>query len=316
MVAPCPVCRGAGAVPRYAIAGLHARLVQCPSCGLGWLDPQPAPAEIAAFYPPSYYGSTGKKFVGLIELFVRVVSRRRVRFLARRVPAGGRVLDVGCGRGTLLGELADLGFEVYGFEISGAAVEGADPRVSIRLGDDLQSAAFPDGWFDQVIIWHVLEHLPDPRATLCEIRRILKPGGEIVVAVPNFSSLQARCCGSTWFHLDPPRHLFHFPLAALRRLLEECGFAVRSEHHFSLRQNPFGWVQSALNAIPGLPRNGLYELLQRRSRREPPPFSRAMRCGLWAAFLLGMPCGVLLSIAAAALRQGATVHVVATARPE
>ena len=66
----------------------------------------------------------------------------------------------------------------------------------------------------------------------------------LIVAVPNFSSWQARWAGAAWFHLDLPRHLFHFPLPALRRLLEECGLACRSEHHFSLRQNPFGCALS------------------------------------------------------------------------
>ena len=77
------------------------------------------------------------------------------------------------------------------------------------------------------MIWHVLEHLHDPKGALLEARRILRPGGRLVVAVPNFSSLQARWAGAAWFHLDLPRHLWHFPLAALRRLLADCGFEIR-----------------------------------------------------------------------------------------
>jgi 2-polyprenyl-3-methyl-5-hydroxy-6-metoxy-1,4-benzoquinol methylase len=307
----CPVCGVGSPERRFAVESLTAEVLACGACGLGWLHPQPSPAEVGTFYPPEYYGSTGRKFVGLVEFFVRWVSRRRVRFLARHVPACGRVLDVGCGRGTLLGELADLGYETHGFEISAAAAEGADSRVSIRVGARLAAAGYPEQWFDQVIIWHVLEHVADPRATLAEIHRVLKPGGEVVVAVPNFSSWQARWSDAGWFHLDLPRHLYHFSRESLRRLLCETGFEVRSEHHFSLRQNPFGWVQSTLNRWPRSPRNGLYELLHNRRTGEPPPFTACTRFWLKFAFLAGMFPATLLEMLAALFRTGATVHFVA-----
>jgi SAM-dependent methyltransferase len=162
-----------------------------------------------------------------------------------------------------------------------------------------------------VVIWHVLEHLHDPKGTLHEANRILRPGGRLVVAVPNLSSLQARWAGAGWFHLDLPRHLWHFPLASLRMLLSDCGFEIQSEHHFSLRQNPFGWVQSALNRVPGLPHNGLYTLLQRRAPHSPPPFDAATRAWLWASFLVGTPLGLAATLVETVLRSGATVHLVA-----
>jgi SAM-dependent methyltransferase len=160
----------------------------------------------------------------------------------------------------------------------------------------------------------VLEHLPNPRETLTEIRRILRPGGKLAVSVPNFSSIQARWAKAAWFHLDLPRHLFHFPLPALRQLLEDCGFECTSEHHFSLRQNPFGWVQSWLNRRPGLPRNGLYRLLKRGNSGHAELFDRSTRFKLLAGYYLGMPFAIVGSIAAAALRCGATVCVMAKSR--
>lgn len=309
----CAVC-GEGAVrPVFRFEGTAWRVVQCASCATGRLDPLPAAEEIAAFYPVEYYGTTGRKFKRYVEWAVRFVAIRRVRFLARRVPRGGRVLDVGCGRGTLLSELAERGFEVHGTEVSRAAVEGADPRAEIRIASNLAEAAYSENSFDLVILWHVLEHLPDPRETLREIQRILRPGGEVVVAVPNFSSRQARWAGPAWFHLDPPRHLYHFPLAALRTLLTDCGFECRSEHHFSLRQNPFGWVQSWMNKRPQWPRNMLYEFLQRRRTGTGKRFDRRTKAVLSTAFLLGMPVGLALEILASMRRTGATVHVVARA---
>jgi 2-polyprenyl-3-methyl-5-hydroxy-6-metoxy-1,4-benzoquinol methylase len=268
---------------------------------------------IDSFYPPSYYGVTGAKFVPVVEALVRVVGARHVRMLSRGLARGSRVLDVGCGRGVLLSSLADRGLEVHGFEISAAAAAGADPRATIRIGSELKDARYPAAFFDEVIIWHVLEHLSDPKGTLVEIHRILKPGGRLIVAVPNYSSLQARWSGPAWFHLDLPRHLYHFPLAGLRGLLVDTGFLPTSEHHFSLRQNPFGWVQSALNKSQWLPRNGLYTLLKSRPGVGP-GYKTSARVLFRLAYWFGMPIACAMSVFDALVRSGASVCIVSERR--
>lgn len=310
-VGPCPVCRGENALPRFAVEGTASRVLVCRDCGLGRLLPLPTREELRALYPDEYYGEPGRKFQGLVERLVRVVGERHIAFLSRQARHGGRVLDLGCGRGVILGELADLGFEVHGVELSAEAARGADPRAEIRIAPTLRDAGYPDGHFDEVIVWHVLEHLHDPGDTIEEIHRILVPGGRLIVAVPNFGSAQARSTGPAWFHLDLPRHLYQFPLSALRRLLEDRGFAVESEHHFSLRQNPFGWVQSWLNHTGRLPRNGLYTLLHQRAASEGPIFDAWTRWRLWLGLVLFAPLAVAASVFEALLRTGATVHVVA-----
>ncbi len=312
-VSPCPVCRATSARARFAVDGVEAPVIVCEGCGLGRFHPMLAPDSIAACYPDAYYGVPGVKFHPLVERAVRWISARHVRFLSLGLAPGSRVLDVGCGRGVVLDALADRGLEVHGVEMSAAAARGADPRASVRIARNLADAGYPSSHFDQVLIWHVLEHLERPRETLDEVRRILRPGGRLVVAVPNFASRQAAWSGPAWFHLDLPRHLYHFPLAALRRLLDETGFEPVSDHHFSLRQNPFGWVQSALNRIAWLPRNGLYTLLQRRDRSCPAPFDA--RAILLGAFALLAPGALVLSVWDAACRSGATVHVVALRKP-
>ncbi len=314
-VPPCPVCGCASARPRFALAGEGLRVVVCERCGTGRVDPLPDAGRLRSFYPDEYYGEPGTKFRGAIERLVRLVGARHLGFLSRSLRPGARVLDVGCGRGVILGALADRGFEVHGVEISAEAARGADPRAAIRIAARLAEAGFEADSFDEIVIWHVLEHLADPRGTLVEARRILRPGGRLIVAVPNFSSAQARWSGAAWFHLDLPRHLYHFPLAALRELARSCGFEIESEHHYSLRQNPFGWIQSALNRCQGLPRNGLYRLLHERSAGGAAPFDVWTRFRLLAALVLLSPPALAASFLEAWLRTGATVHVVAR-RPE
>lgn len=308
----CTVCGGLDSTAVFAVEGIPQPIVVCRGCGLGFYSPMLDSAQIRAAYPPLYYGYEETKFRGIVELLVRLVARRHMDFLSHGLPPGARVLDVGCGRGVLLGPLADRGFEVHGIELSADAIRGVDPRADIRIAPRLGDARFEDDFFDQVIIWHVLEHIEDPAHTIAECRRILRPGGRLIVAVPNFSSLQARWSGPSWFHLDAPRHLYHFPLAALTRLLRDHGFEVRSEHHFSLRQNPFGWIQSALNRFTRLPTNGLYELMHESGSDALPPFDLSTRIMLWGALVLTAPLAIAISIVTALRKTGATVHVVAS----
>jgi len=313
-VSPCPVCGGETARPRFAVAGIASPVVICLQCGLGRFHPSPAPEDVRALYPDEYYGEPGSKFQPLIENFVRMVGARHIGFLSRNLAPGARVLDVGCGRGVLLGALADRGFEVYGVEISPEAARGADPRAEIRIAPKLADVGFEDSSFDEVIIWHVFEHMDDPRGTLEEVNRILEPGGYLAIAVPNFESAQARWTGAAWFHLDLPRHLYHFPVSALRKMLVQTGFDVISEHHFSLRQNPFGWIQSVLNRFGSLPRNGLYALMHRRSLGNPLPFDARTRFWLRFWLIVGAPLGLLATAVETIARSGATVHLVARSR--
>jgi len=313
-VSPCPVCEAEKAFPRFVVDGIAAPVVVCTECGLGRFHPSPGVEEVRALYPDEYYGEPGRKFQPLIESLVRLVGTRHIAFLSRNLTAGAKVLDVGCGRGVLLGALADRGFEVHGQEISAEAARGADPRAEIRIAASVAEAGYPDCSLDEVIIWHVLEHLPDPRESLEAVHRALKPGGRVVVAVPNFESAQARWTGAAWFHLDLPRHLYQFPASTLRRLLSEIGFEVLSEHHFSLRQNPFGWIQSVLNCFPGLPRNGLYTLLHRRSPDGALPFDARTRFWLRFWLVVGAPFGLLATVIETIARSGATVHMVARKR--
>lgn len=274
----------------------------------------PDEQAVSRFYPDTYYGNDGQKFTASIEFLVGVLANRRIKFLTHGLPANARILDVGCGRGLTLKRLADQGFEVHGLEHSQHATRGIDERVQLKIARDLPSAAYPDSHFDLIIIWHVLEHLIDPVATLREARRILRPSGRLVVAVPNYSSSQARWTGTGWFHLDLPRHLYQFPAVALKRLISDAGFDVNSEHHFSMRYNPFGWVQSLLNQFGGLPRNGLYELLHQAAPGVPSRFTPTQRLLFLTAYVLGMPFGLVMSVIDSCLRQGATIHLVATSR--
>ena len=227
-------------------------MLVCTGCGLGRTEPQPSDAILEALYKGEYTSADARKFGGPIEsvrrLFVRTLAGR----IARRLGRHGRVLDLGCGDGKLLVALAKHGFQCTGIELHTRVQESlpAGSDIRIRVGT-LAEAKFPDASFRIVVLRHVLEHVRDPVAVLAEVRRIIEPGGKLVIAVPNLASWQARLARDRWFHLDLPRHLFHFTPQSLARILAHTGFEVGQLTHFSFEQNPYGWLQSAFNMAGG-----------------------------------------------------------------
>lgn len=146
-----------------------------------------------------------------------------VRYL--RACPGGRLLDVGCGSGGWLSDMRDLGWEVRGLDFDADAVAVAARRgLEVDYGP-LGAQRYPDESFDAITLNHVIEHLPDPFETLAECRRILKPGGHLIVITPNSSSLGHRFFKEAWRGLEPPRHLHLFGPRSLRAGLKRAGFS-------------------------------------------------------------------------------------------
>jgi ubiquinone/menaquinone biosynthesis C-methylase UbiE len=310
---PCIACHSTSAQRLYSIEGVSEELVECENCGLGSLFPMPDADRIQSFYPAEYYGEPTAKFEPLVEYGVRLGAKLRVESLVGDLPSGSKVLDIGCGRGVMLRALLDLGHEAHGVEIAPEAASGADPRAQIRIAPELAKAGYAENSFDAVIMWHVLEHLPHPDQTLAEIRRILRPGGRLILAVPNFGSLQSQRTANDWFHLDLPRHLYHFTPETLQRLLACNEFHFESARHLAMLQNSFGWLQSILNRVSGTPRNSLYSLLHRGGEHPVvQSLSRWQRCRLKIGYWLGLPIAAAVSLLEAATQQGGTIAVTAT----
>lgn len=287
---------------------------RCLACGLGWTDPPVPDAEIASWYPQAYYGDGNARFHPQLERLIRLFRLRRAAVI-RRWSGPGKALDVGCGRGFLLKTLRELGYEPHGVELADHAAWHAAHRLHIPVHvGPLATAPHAPGSFSVVVFWHTLEHFPDPFAMLRKAAELLRPGGLLVVAVPNSESLQAAVTGPDWFHLDVPRHYWHFGASSLNAALDRAGFDVVQEDHFSFEQNPYGWLQSLLNMMT--PRfNFLYDWLKSKSARSA-PLRKNPKQALWTLFWAAVlaPLSVLLTVAEAALRRGGTVEVYAVKR--
>jgi SAM-dependent methyltransferase len=305
----CLVC-GAETRHRFDAVADGFAVFACDACGSARTWPALDDRQIAAWYPQAYYGNRNVRFNPLFERLTRWFRRRRVGVM-RRLTTPGAVLDVGCGRGFTLRFLADAGYRATGVELSADAARHAREvlGLDVRTGDFL-SQSFDAGQFDAVIFWHSLEHIADPLAALDRAAEILKPGGLLVVAVPNFDSIQARVAGREWFHLDVPRHYVHFSTRGLTKALRARGFRIVSTAHFSLEQNPYGWIQSLLNRV--FEHDLLYSILKE-------PAARAHRIREYPlqtiatsiAGVLLLPAALLFMMVETLLRRGGTIEVYA-----
>jgi SAM-dependent methyltransferase len=224
----------------------------------------------------------------------------------------GPVLDVGCGRGLMLGYLRELGYEPHGVEFSETAAWHARHTLKIPVAvEDFVKAPHERDRYNAIIFWHSLEHFSNPVAAIARAYEALKPGGLLVVAVPNYDSWQARAFGRWWFHLDVPRHYFHFGARSLEAILARHRFRMVQLDHFSFEQNPYGILQSLYNAL-GFRFNLLYSLLKNTSARvdtfRTHPFQTLAVALLLPLFL---PASMALFLLEAAFRSGGTIEVYA-----
>jgi SAM-dependent methyltransferase len=308
-VHPCLVC-GAPTRRMFDAVAEGFAVAACGACGSARTTPPLDADAMSAWYPQTYYGNRNVRFNPLFERMTRWFRRRRVGVI-RKLTAPGAVLDVGCGRGFTLSFLRAAGYRGVGVELSPAAAHHARQSLGldVRAGDFL-TLPFALEEFDVIIFWHSLEHVADPMRALDRARELLRPGGLLVIAVPNFSSIQARLSGRQWFHLDVPRHYVHFSARGLLGALRRRGFRIVDVAHFSLEQNPYGWIQSLLNRV--FRHNLLYTVLKEKSARIDNLRHYPLQTIATAvAGVLLLPLAMLLIAIETLLRRGGTVEVYA-----
>ena len=254
----------------------HWSLQRCSRCGYVWLHPRPVATDMAKLYrqyhthtaPPDRTGpgrwrdrakqrvlarafgyGDGARFLG-----GRIVDRVLCSIEPLRELVGatimwlhgaqrGRLLDVGCGSGGFLKQMQALGWQVCGVEPDPAAARVARERYGLDVTcGTLEEAVLPAQWFDAVTMSHVVEHLPDPIATLRECGRVLKPTGRLVITTPNVESLGRRWFRTAWRGLEVPRHL---QLYSVETLVECAGRAGLRVEIVRSSANSARWMHAA-----------------------------------------------------------------------
>lgn len=283
-VASCAVC-GAPPPPEAAFEKKGLRFVRCPACSLVYMSPRPSARALEQLY--AFESAANDAWVDVLlteaeeefqtEDFGSLVAQ------VRRLRPGGDLLDIGCSIGRLMKVARDEGFRVTGLELGARAAAHARAHFGLDVREvRLEEAGLPDGSFDVVTLIETLEHVPDPAAMLREIHRVLRPGGVIVVGVPNLGSLGVMVLGSVARTFNR-NHLHYFTEGTLARLLEAEGFEV------AWKGSKVSLLDSVLNHLQGvdpfaaLATNGLPAALT--ARLAEPGFRGALEKGICEAGL-------------------------------
>ena len=236
----CPVCGGKYldrvlTCVDHCVSGESFYLCRCHDCGFLLTQDFPDETEIGRYYDFPDYISHTDTHKGLVNKLYHHVRAHMLKRKARLVETElhrqqGRLLDVGAGTGYFADTMRRRGWQVEATEKNAGARQTALERfgLHIRPAEDLQT--FPDGSFEAITLWHVMEHLQPLNETWEQLHRLLADYGMLIVAVPNYTSADACRYGAYWAAYDVPRHLWHFAPATMQRLAAKHGFILASRY--------------------------------------------------------------------------------------
>jgi 2-polyprenyl-3-methyl-5-hydroxy-6-metoxy-1,4-benzoquinol methylase len=222
---PCPCCGSRDYRPFLACEGFG--FVRCGACAIVYQNPRPVFDDVRRRYAADYFSyelSNESTFFGLMKL-----GLNDIRFNDRTAESGAprSFLDIGCATGMLIESMKREGWDARGVDVCRESAEYGKVHRGVDIfPGTLEEARFADGRFGVVHFSHLIEHVPDPRAFLGEVRRILAPGGFAVITTPNIDGFQARLFGKAWRSAIAD-HLVLFSKRTLSRLVRESGFDIQ-----------------------------------------------------------------------------------------
>ena len=213
---------------RLVVANAEYSYLKCSACGFRRRHPLPTADEESALYEEEYYVDRGLEAdLDHQPALMRSLIERRVQILTKLNGGPGRLLDVGAGTGLFVEASLRAGWTAEGLETSASAVAMARriTRAPVALGRlEDHPAKEP---LDAITLWDVLEHVPDPRATLRLIRGMLRPGGLVGVTLPNVTGIKARLLGHRWrYYRRDFGHVSHFSPRTLAAVFGQAGYRV------------------------------------------------------------------------------------------
>jgi 2-polyprenyl-3-methyl-5-hydroxy-6-metoxy-1,4-benzoquinol methylase len=213
-------------VKDYSVSKEIFELHHNPEYDLLMTFPKPSLEKLPSYYESDDYISHTDGKRSLFERvyhFIKGIALKNKLKLINAQSAKGKLLDIGAGTGDFLVVAKNDGWNITGIEPS-AKAKGIAINKGVNFADslsDLESHSF-----DIITMWHVLEHVPNLEDYLSELKRLIKPNGTIIIAVPNFKSFDANFYGRHWAAYDVPRHIWHFSKTAIEKLFAEKGIQL------------------------------------------------------------------------------------------
>lgn len=197
---------------------------QCGDCGLRFTQNIPEQEAIGRYYQSENYISHTDTNKGIINRLYRAVRRLTLRSKRSVVQSAtglknGTLLDLGAGTGAFASFMHQSGWKVAALEPDEQARKKAIELYSLQLDEPSKLFEYPENSFDAITLWHVIEHVHALHPYFQQLKKIIKPGGRIFLAVPNYTSDDAQNYKQFWAAYDTPRHLYHFSPQAMRGLI-------------------------------------------------------------------------------------------------
>lgn len=228
-------------------------IVRCRQCRLIYVTPRPSQAEIGRYYP-SGYGPYKRAIEDEDWGVLRWLRRRKLKVRLRHVRQitglqQGRLLDVGCATGLFPHEAELQGWQAEGIETNPGAVKYARDRFDLAIHQGALTALdLPESHYDVITFQDVIEHTFSPSSVLRKTYRLLRPGGWVILTIPNIESWDALLFGPYWNGFDVPRHLYAFSWSVMERMLEATDFESVGHRcyfsgYFTFRTSLHRWLQ-------------------------------------------------------------------------
>jgi len=234
----------------YTVDGYH--IARCKKCSLVYNANPVSTKVMDKLYKTKYFGIKNKD--GKVRGFEESNAPQDRLKMLKTIRSSGKLLELGCGTGGFL-NLANADFEVFGIDISKAAVEYGRKRCGLNMKTGvLEDNEFSDKYFDVVVMWHLLEHLPKPCNSLREVNRLLKVKGIIGIEVPNFNGFLWRLSKNKWKGgLHPRYHRYQFTVKTLDNILKASGFErvllTTKWEHYTYKNTGQGVTEKFKNVI-------------------------------------------------------------------
>ena len=232
----CPNCANKNILPvitckDYTVSGEKFEIWECKNCTQRFTQNIPGNKEIGKYYQSENYIShsdTSKGFINHLYHKVRKRTLIQKRNLIEHTTGKrtGNILDVGCGTGAFLHTMKNANWNITGLEPDKTAREKALELYNLHLDTSEKLYRLPAQTFDAITMWHVLEHVHELHAYIGQLKKILKPGGNLFIAVPNYTSYDAGVYKEYWAAYDVPRHLYHFSPQSMKKLLSSHGMKL------------------------------------------------------------------------------------------
>ncbi len=217
-------------VKDYSVSEEEFELILNSEYGFLETTPQPSPEELARYYESEDYISHTDSQRNLFEKVYHLVRKfslkKKLKLINSCSPTTKRLLDVGCGTGDFLQTAKQNLWNVSGIEPNKQAREIANNKTNNSVFETNQLLKFKASSFDVITLWHVLEHLPDLEEQVSCFKKLLKPSGTLIIAVPNYKSYDAKHYKQFWAAYDVPRHLWHFNKASVSKLVSNQSMKV------------------------------------------------------------------------------------------